>query len=316
MRKAIRLEVLTMAYVVSAAGFLYVTMGSSQAMRTSFFEEALSIVPSLAFLVAARLASRAADQDHPYGFHGVVSIGYLTASLALVAMGTFLLLEAGLKLAAVERTTIGGTEVLGRVVWAGWPMLAALAYSGIPAVVLGRLKLELAPAINDRILHAGAKMMRADWMTESATAVGVLGVGFGLWWVDPLAAAVVSLGILKDGLVNLRIAIDALIERTPMTIDRSEADPLPQRLARHLGELDWVSSVELRLREVGHVYFGEAYVVPRDVAVDLPRRIGEAMESAKALDWRLHELTITPVPPAPEKTADPSLRSAGAGADR
>ena len=45
-----------MAYVASAAAFLYATMGTSQAMRTSFFEDVVSVVPSLAFLVGTAVA--------------------------------------------------------------------------------------------------------------------------------------------------------------------------------------------------------------------------------------------------------------------
>ena len=71
-------------------------------------------------------------------------------------------------------------------------MLAAIAYSAVPSVLLGRAKLRLAPKIHDKVLLADADMMRADWMAEAATAVGGVGAGFGLWWLDPLAAALVS----------------------------------------------------------------------------------------------------------------------------
>lgn len=295
LRKAVRLEHVTVAYICSAAVLLFLTMGSSQAMRTSFFEDVVSIVPSLAFLIAIRLAVKRPDADHPYGYHGVVSIGYLTASLALLTMGAFLLTEAGLKFLANERTTIGAMNLFGHTVWAGWPMLAAIAYSAAPAAVLGRLKSRLAPKINDKILYAGAQMMKADWMAETATAVGVIGVGLGYWWIDPLAAAIISLDIIKDGVTNLRIAVQDLIERTPMKTDRSEPDPLPSQLEQHLTGLDWVAGAEVRLREVGHVYFGEAFVAPRKDARDLPEKIARTMEDSKALDWRLHDLTVTPI---------------------
>lgn len=296
LRKAVRLEYVTIIYIVTSAALLFLTMGSSQAMRTSFFEDAISLVPSLVFLTAIRLAVKPPDADHPYGYHGVVSIGYLTASLALLGMGVFLLAEAAIKVLSGERTTIGAMNLFGHTVWAGWPMLAAIAYSAAPAPFLGRLKSRLAPKIHDKVLHAGAQMMKADWMAETATAIGVTGVGLGYWWIDPLAAAFVSLDIIKDGLTNLRVAVDDLIERTPMKTDRSEPDPLPAQLQRYLTGLDWVADAEVRLREVGHVYFGEAFVIPRDNTPNLPERIADAMEDAKAIDWRLHDLTITPAP--------------------
>ena len=150
------------AHAPRAAAFLYATMGTSQAMRTSFFEDVVSVVPSLAFLVGTAVARRAPEPDYPYGTHRATSIAYLTASLALCAMGVFLLAEAAVKALSDEKTTIGGFALFGHVVWGGWPMLAAVAYSAVPSVLLGRAKLRLAPEIHDKVLFADADMMKAD----------------------------------------------------------------------------------------------------------------------------------------------------------
>lgn len=293
LQKARRLETWTLLYIASSATFLGFTMGTSQAMQTSFFEDVLSAVPAAAFLVCTRIARRKPDQDFPYGYHGVVSIGYLTASLALVVMGTFLLIEATMKLIANERTTIGGMTLFGHTVWAGWPMLAAVAYTAIPSVFLGRAKLKLAPQIHDKILYADANMMKADWMAETATAIGVLGVGVGLWWLDPVAAALVSADILKDGAVNVYVAVRDLMEHRPMKTDRSSPEPLPDELHAYIEGLDWVASATVRLREVGHVFFGEVCVTPHGSLEDLPAKIRRAVEDAKSINWRLHDVTIT-----------------------
>jgi divalent metal cation (Fe/Co/Zn/Cd) transporter len=294
-RSARRLEWASIAYLASAAVFVYFVMGSSQAMRTSYYEDLISLVPPLAFLIAARVARRAPSKRFPYGLHGAVSIGYLTAALALFAMGAFLLIEAAHKLFTLERTTIGGYELFGTVVWAGWPMLAALAYSGIPSYFLGRAKLRLAGEIHDKVLYADAEMNRADWMAEAAAAVGVLGTGLGLWWADAAAAALVSLDIVRDGLRNLRTAVSDLLDEAPQSATREdEPDPLPERLARHLAALDWVESVEVRMREAGHVFIGEAYVVPKSEE-RLVERVAELSARAKAFDWRVQELAVMPV---------------------
>jgi divalent metal cation (Fe/Co/Zn/Cd) transporter len=300
LKKARRLETWTLIYIASSTTFLGLTMGTSQAMRTSFFEDALSAVPAVAFLVCTRIARRKPDKDFPYGYRGVVSIGYLTASLALVGMGAFLLIDATMTLIALERTTIGGMTLFDHTVWAGWPMLAAVAYTAIPSVFLGRAKLKLAPKIHDKVLYADAKMMKADWMAETATASGVLGVGLGLWWLDPVAAAVVSADILKDGMVNVYVAVRDLMEHRPMKTDRSGPEPLPDELRACIEGLDWVASATVRLREVGHVFFGDVFVTPRGSPEDLPAKIRRAVEDAKSINWRLHDVTITVLDRQPE----------------
>jgi divalent metal cation (Fe/Co/Zn/Cd) transporter len=299
-RKARRLEWISVAYIGTAGVFLYLTMGSSQAMRTSWLEDIISLVPPIAFLVCSRLATRKASARFPYGMHSSVSIGYLTASLALLAMGCFLFVEAAIKLGSAERTTIGGYTLLGTTVWAGWPMLLALAYTGIPSFFLGRAKFKLAPAIHDKILYADAAMMRADWMAETAAALGVIGAGLGLWWADAAAAGLVSLDILRDGARNTLAAVTDLIDETPKrTTDRNQLEPLPGELARYVEGLGWVEKAEVRMREKGHVFFGEIFVVPRSLcemsADELSARIGDLSEKAKAFNWRVHDVTVMPI---------------------
>lgn len=42
--------------------------------------------------------------------------------------------------------------------------------------------------------------------------VGVLGIGFGLWWADAVAASVICLDILHDGVRNLRTVVADLLD--------------------------------------------------------------------------------------------------------
>lgn len=299
LRSARSLERWTIVYLLVASAMVGLTMGGSQAMRTSFFEDLISIVPAAMFLVCTRIARRKPTPTFPYGFHGAVSIGYLTASLALLAMGAFLLIEALVKLIFVERTTIGGMTIAGSTVWAGWPMIAAILATVGPSILLGRRKLQLAPEVHDKILFADAQMMKADWVTATATAVGVLGVGLGFWWVDPVAAALVSLSILKDGVDNVGVAVGDLIERRPMKTDQSGPEPLAEELRQCIEELDWVANAGVRLREVGHVFFGEVFVTPDGVPQELPAKIRHAVEIARAINWRLHDVTVTVLDPPP-----------------
>jgi len=294
-RKALRLEWFTLAYISSAAVLLFLTMGSSQAMRTSFFEDVISLVPAIAFLIGTSVARRGAHPNFPYGRHRATSIAHLTAALALCIMGGFLLFEAIMSYTTGERATIGGFNLFGTMIWAGWPMLAALVYTGVPSVILGRMKLKLAPKMHDKVLFADAQMMKADWMAESATAVGVIGTGFGLWWLDPLAAALVSADILKDGVGTLKTAVADLMDRRPKKTDESDLEHLPQEVEQLLRGFDWVRDARVRMRDEGHILIGEALLVPRPETPDLPARLEQAVEQAKALDWRVHELTIMPV---------------------
>lgn len=292
--KATRLEWITLIYLSSAVFFIYLTMGSSQAMKAAWLEDLLSLTPAAAFLVASRFRNRSPNERFPYGFHRSISIAFLCASVALTLMGIFILLDSAMKLISLEHPSIGTVQPFGKPVWLGWFMLPALLWSAIPAAVLGRIKLPLAAQLHDKVLHADAKMNKADWLTAGAAMVGVIGIGLGFWWADPVAAIVISVDILHDGVVNLRAVIADLMDSRPQSVDHSSIDPLMKRVENELLAMSWVREARVRLREEGHVYFGEAVVVPaqRDALIE---NIEEAQEQLRSLDWKLHEIVIMPV---------------------
>jgi cation diffusion facilitator family transporter len=294
--KAVKLEWFSIVYLISAVVLLYFALGSSQAMKAAWVEDILGLTPPIAFLIASRVRRRAPNRKFPYGYHRVTSVAYLCASVALLALGAFILYDSVSKLLKFEHPPIDLVKPIGdEPVWLGWLMLGALAYSTVPQVLLGRLKQPLAKGLHDKVLFADAEMNRADWMTGAAAMAGVVGIGLGLWWADSVAASIISLDIVRDGAGNLKVAVDDLMDKEPTVVDHSRADPLPRRVEHELRALDWVKDAEVRLREQGHVFIGEAFVVPTGDD-DLVARIDRANQHLLDLDWRLHELVITPVP--------------------
>ena len=254
----------------------------------------LSLIPSAVFLIAGRFRYRPPTERFPYGYHRAVTIAFLCAALALFTMGSFLLFEAVSALLKFEHPSIGTVVVFGRQLWLGWLMIPALLWSAIPAMILGRMKLPLAAALHDKVLHADATMNKADWLTAFAAIVGVLGIGFGLWWADAVAAGVISLDILHDGYTHLRAVVADLMGSRPTTVDEKQVEPLPARVRTHLKGLSWVREADVRMREEGHVFFGEAFVVPTSDG-DLTEKIRSAVKDVMALDWRLQDMVIMPV---------------------
>ncbi|MGH2807192.1 MAG: cation diffusion facilitator family transporter [Actinomycetota bacterium] len=292
--RAIKLEWITIAYLITAIIAIYLTLGSSQAMKTAWFEDMLSLIPPLAFLVANRIRSRIPDSNHPYGWHRSISIGYLVAALALAGMGSFLLFDAVMKLATFEHPSIGTVSLFGHQIWLGWLMIPAAAYSGLPAMLIGRMKLPLANELHDKVLFADAKMNKADWLTAVAAILGVLGIAWGLWWADAVAASVISLDIIRDGVTNLRASVSDLMDSAPTVVDGSSVDPLPARMETEMKKLSWVRDARVRMREDGHVYFGEIFVIPTSDE-KLTENIDDAAAHLASLDWRLNDVTIMPV---------------------
>lgn len=295
--RARRLEWATIGFLISIVIVMYFAMGSSQAMRTAWVEDMLSLIPPIAFLIAGRIDKRLPDEEYRYGYHRATTIAFLCASLALFTMGALLLYDSVMTLIRREHPTLGSVEVFGHVIWSGWVMLPAAFYSVIPPVILGYLKHKPAKQLHDKVLYADADMNKADWMTGLAAMAGVIGIGLGFWWADAAAACVISFSVLKDGWSNLREVVRDLMDRQPRTVDRRKPEHLSEHAEEALRELEWVEAARVRLREAGHVYFGEAYLVPRSGstppgAEEIARRLDEASTRVYELDWRLLDVTI------------------------
>ena len=293
-RRALRLEWWTLGWMSSIIVVIYLTMGNSQAMKAAWIEDLLSFVPAVAFLVASRFRNRRPSEDFPYGYHRSISIAFLCAAVALFAMGSYAIIDSALKLIRQEHATIGTTEILGTQVWLGWVMCVALIYSGVPPVILGRMKLKLAAQIHDKALHADADMNKADWLTALAGVLGIVGIGAGFWWADAVAALFISVEITRDGVKNLRRVIADLMDSAPTTVN-GENDDAPTRLLERVRKLPWVDAADIRLREEGHVLTGEVYVVARPDTADLAAKLEQIPELAEDIDWRMYDIVVMPV---------------------
>jgi cation diffusion facilitator family transporter len=302
LKRALVLEWLTIGFLLSSIALLYLVMGSSQAMKTEWFEKLLSLVPASVFLVSVHFRDRPPSAEYPYGYHRAVSLAFLAASLALLAMGAFLFIDAVAKMVRAEHPTIGTVEWFGRPIWLGWLMFPVLLWTIVPLVFLGRAKLEPARQLHDKTLHADAHMNKADWLSGLAAMVGVGGIAVGWWWADAVAAAVISLDIIVDGSRHLGAVCGDLMDRRPRTVDNRAAEALPSRLVTEWKKLPWVEDAQVRMRESGHVFFGEAFLVPVDHR-DLMARVEEAQEVAYALDWRLREVAVQLVDALPQPPA-------------
>ncbi|HEY9039554.1 MAG TPA: cation transporter [Roseovarius sp.] len=279
LRRAARLEWWSIFWLLTIIAVMYFAMGSSQAMKTAWIEDTLSLLPPILFLLARKFENKPATDKYPFGFHRAGSLGFFLAAAALTAMGGFLLYDAASALILQEHPTIGNVTILKWDVWLGWLMVAALVYSVIPPVILGRMKKPLAHATMDKILYTDADMNAADWKTGLAGIAGIIGIG--LWWADAAAAGLISFDILRDGLRNLRIAVAELLDGAPRELDSSDIHPIVQTVTDKLRKRFPGHAVQMR--ETGR--FLRASVVPANGA-ELDR--GEAGKlTSDDQFWRL-----------------------------
>lgn len=290
-RKAIRWEWFTIGYTVVTIALIALVVGNSQAMRTAWIEDMLSLIPQVSFLVALIFVRRPPTRAFPFGLHRSMGTGHLVAGVALLAVGGTLAVESVLALVRAEHPTIGTVQIFDHTVWLGWVMIAVMAVIVIGPLIYGPAKARLAPVLHNKVLYADADMAKADWTTNAASIVGVLGIGLGLWWLDGAAALFISCGIVWDGFRNTRSAILDLMDQRARTHDDAERHPLISEILRYLSSLPWVAEAGVRVRDEGQVFHVEAFVVPRRRRVRVDQ-VAEAEAGIAALDWKMQDVAI------------------------
>jgi cation diffusion facilitator family transporter len=295
LKKARRLEWWTIGAMTTVIVVMGLAAGSSQAMKTAWIEDLLSLVPAIVFLIAARFEDKKPSSRFPFGFHRTNSLAFLIAAVALSGVGLLLLFEAGMTLIKQEHATVGPITLFGQGIWSGWLMIAALAYSIVPPVILGHIKLPIARRLQDKVLHTDAMMQKADWMTGAAGIAGVLGLGLGYWWADALAAGIISLSILQDGVKALRSATAELVDGAPRALEKDEIAKDAHKLKRALHER--YPGAEVKLRETGRFIHAQVVGVDSESEIDLKSLWPGEPDRA----WRLVQLSFVP----PEKGRKP-----------
>ena len=294
LNKAKKLEWTTLVYLATVVILMYLVMGSSQAMKTAWLEDALSMIPAISFLIASRIYNRKPTKKYQYGFHRVFSIAFLTGSVALFGMGLFLLVDSTITLIKAEHPTIGSMMLFGKQIWMGWIMIAVLVYSSLPAMYLGYKKLPLAKKLHNKILFTDANAQKADYMTGFAAMAGILGLGMGWWWADASAALFISFSVLKDGYTNLKDAVGDLMDRKPLHIKDDKPDELVDKVENFIKSWDWVKDAKVRFREEGQVYFGDVQLIVKP-GTNVSKAIEEGLEKLYEFHWKIYDVTMMPV---------------------
>lgn len=294
LRRAVRIEWLSIAYTTCTVIIVYFVLGNSQAMRTAWVEDILSTIPQFAFLLAFLFIRRSPNRTHPYGYHRAMGVGHLVASVALIIVGGTLVVEAVTGLVSAEHPAIGTVQVFGNTIWLGWLMIGVMIPIAIPPVLFGRAKMKLAAKLHNKLLFADADMSKADWATNVGSIVGVAGIGLGLWWADSAAALLISMSIMWDGLKNTKAAVFDLMDERATTFDQKRRHPLIAEIDDYLRGLHWVTDAGSRVRDEGHVFHIEAFVVPTRGTVSVTQ-LETALAGIVELDWKVQDVVIVPV---------------------
>lgn len=255
------------AYIFCSALKIGVALlASSEALMADGLNNLTDVVASVAVLVGLRIARKPPDQDHPYGHFRAETISSLIASFIMLFVGIQVVTDAVPSLFDSNHSAPG--------MLAGWTALAT------SVVMLGvyRYNRALAKKINSQALMAAAADNRSDALVSIGTFVGVAGAQFQLHWLDPLAALVVGLIILKTAWDIFREATHRLTDG----FDQSQLDKLRSTITGIAGVKD-ISDIKAR-------YHGSSVLVDVVVHVDPDLSVVESHTITEKIEDRMRKV--------------------------
>jgi len=243
------------------------------AQATDSFLDLFALVVTL---FAVRIATKPADEEHPFGHGKVENIAAVVQALLICTAGALIIYSA------VQRIIAGVTVELTE---AG---IGVMLVSIIVSIFLSRYLLKVARSVDSIALQANAHNIAADVYSAAAVLAGLVAVRFtGLTILDPIVAVLVALFILKVAYDVLRRSFGGLID---VKLPEAEQTAIRSCIKEYGGEL--VGFHKLRTRKAGSQRYIDLHlVVPKQASVEEAHRLCDQLE--QDIETRLSYTSVT-----------------------
>ena len=250
----------------------YVT--DSVGLLSDAMESLVNLASALFGLVMVTVASRPADDDHPYGHHKAEYFSSGFEGILIIAAALAIIWTAGHRFLDPQPIT--------QVGWGLTLSVASSALNGLLAWVMFRAAKEH----RSIALEADARHLVTDVWTSAGVVIGIALVHLTGWlWLDPVVAIGVALNILKEGYhliwrSSQGLMDEALEPEVLTTIEQTLAGFAHQR-----GETDIIRFDHVTTRKAGqrrfvdlHMHMPASWTLGRAAAVRMS--VEQALMSA------------------------------------
>ena len=195
----------------------------SVGLLSDALESFVNLAGALFALTMVTVAQLPADDNHPYGHHKAEYFSSGFEGLLIVGVSLAILW------AAVERLV--SPQPLERVGWGMGLSVLSSALNGLLAWQMFRTAREH----RSIALEGDARHLVTDVWTSAGVLVGVAGATWTGWlWLDPLAAMVVALNILREGVALVWRASQGLMDEAVDSDAQAAIDTTLQRFVQSL----------------------------------------------------------------------------------
>lgn len=249
-----------LAIVKLTVGFV----SGSDALLSDGVHSVTDIFSSLVVMIGVKLSTRRSDRDHPYGHERMECVAAVLLAVLVGATGL------GIGVSGVQAILMAGTKE------APPPGGTALAVSVVAVAVkeiMFRYTRRAAVKTGSGALLADAWHLRTDALSSLGGFIGVLGANLGVAVLDPIAAVVISLFIIKAA---VSIFADAMRKMTDRSCDAQLQEAIGACVCTH-EQVRGVRELKTRL-------FGSRVLAEVTVEVDGALSCRQAFDVARAIE--------------------------------
>jgi len=268
--------------VLVVAKFVAGIVGHSGAMIADAVHSLSDFVTDIIVFVMVGVSSKPQDADHNYGHGKYETLATAVIGLALMLAGIGICYSGVSAVVAV---------IKGEILPApGYVALAAALISIVLKELLFRYTIKAGKRVNSQAVVANAWHHRSDALSSIATAVGIGGaILLGNQWrvLDPIAAIMVSVFIIKVAYDLMKPCIDELLEKSlPKEVEDDimaiilsfEQVSSPHHLrTRRIGTR---YAIEFHIRMSGQLTLDEAHAVATEIEAGIKARYGQGTHVA------------------------------------
>jgi cation diffusion facilitator family transporter len=247
---------------------------NSLAVFGDALQSSVDAVNNLFAIAVVRVASKAPDEDHPYGHAKFETLGALLIAL-LLALSIFELVRG-----AISRLVAGAPPLN-----ISSTALGLLVFTLVVNVGVVWFETRAGRRLNSDLLLADALHTRTDVFITLGVLTGLALARAGLAWADPVLALMVAVLVGRAGYQILRRSIPALVDERAFD---------PATIQREAERVDGVvSAYSIRSRWAGDRRFAELTIaVDGSANVASAHRIADKVEDRLRDSLQLDEVTV------------------------
>ncbi|MCF6767224.1 cation diffusion facilitator family transporter [Thiotrichales bacterium 19S11-10] len=163
------------------------SFGRSSALVADGIHSLSDLLSDFLVLIAAKFAKKDADSDHPYGHQRIETLATVGLGIFLILIGFGIIYDAIYDLSSGELSRPGYLTIVAAII------------SIFANEWLFRYTMKAADEIHSDLLRANAWHSRSDSLSSVVVLIGLIGSILGLHFMDPIAAIIVSILIIKMG---------------------------------------------------------------------------------------------------------------------